>query len=81
MSTGEFTVMPHTAETPQMFKVPRVATLLQMYNTVAKAFETVSLSDWTKTEVEETVNGVKHTYYTYTYNGSNRGSVKLIVKF
>lgn len=81
MSTGEFTVMPHTAEAPQMFKVPRVATLLQMYNTVAKAFETVSLSDWTKTEVEETVNGVEHTYYTYTYNGSNRGSVKLIVKF
>lgn len=81
MSSGEFEVKPHTSILPQMFKLPRVAASLQMYNTVAKAFETVSLSDWTMTSSEESVNGINHTYYTYTYSGSNRGSVKLIVKF
>lgn len=83
MSTGAngFDVQPHTAAAPQMFKLPRKASSLQMYNTVAKAFETVALSDWTETSAEETINGVKQTYYTYTYKGEARGSVKLIVKF
>lgn len=83
MSTGSsgFDVQPHTAAAPQMFKVPRKASSLQMYNTVAKAFETVTLSDWTESSAEETINGVKQTYYTYTYKGEARGSVKLIVKF
>lgn len=81
MSTGEFTVQPHTAAAPQMFKTPRKAASLQMYNTVAKAFETVALSEWTETSGEETLNDVKRTYYTYAYKGDARGSVKLIVKF
>lgn len=81
MSSGEFTVQPHTAAAPQMFKLPRKASSLQMYNTVAKAFETVALSDWTETSAEETINDVKQTYYTYSYKGDARGSVKLIVKF
>lgn len=81
MSTGEFTVQPHTLTSPQMFKTPRKAASLQMYNTVAKAFETVALSDWTETFSSETINNVSHTYYTYSYKGDARGSVKLIVKF
>lgn len=81
MSSGEFTVKPHTAAAPQMFKLPRVATSLQMYNTVAKAFETVALSDWTQTSSSETINGNTQTYYTYSYKGDARGEVKLIVKF
>ena len=81
MSSGEFTVQPHTAAAPQMFKLPRKASSLQMYNTVAKAFETVALSDWTETSASETVNGNTQTYYTYSYKGDARGSVKLIVKF
>lgn len=81
MSSGEFTVQPHTASSPQMFKLPRKAASLQMYNTVAKAFETVALSDWTETSASESINGVSQTYYTYSYKGDARGSVKLIVKF
>jgi len=81
MSTGEFEVKPHTTDAPQMFKVPRKASSLQMYNTVAKAFETVALSDWAESSASEKINNVDHTYYTYTYKGSARGSVKLIVKF
>lgn len=81
MSTGEFTVQPHTATHPQTFKIPRQAASLQMYNTVAKAFETVALSDWTETSSSETINNISHTYYTYSYKGDARGSVKLIVKF
>ena len=81
MSSGEFTVQPHTAAAPQTFKLPRKASSLQMYNTVAKAFETVALSDWTETSASETINGNTQTYYTYSYKGDARGSVKLIVKF
>lgn len=81
MSTGEFTVQPHTLTSPQMFKTPRKAALLQMYNTVAKAFETVALDDWAETSNSETINNISHTYYTYSYKGDARGSVKLIVKF
>ena len=81
MSSGEFEVKPHTSAAPQMFKLPRKASSLQMYNTVAKAFETVALSDWTETSAEETLNSQKRTYYTYSYKGDARGAVKLIVKF
>lgn len=70
MSTGEFTVQPHTADNPQRFKLPRKATSMQMYNTVAKQFETVSLNDWDESSD-----------FTYTYTGSARGSVKLKVNF
>lgn len=76
-----FEVQPHTAASPQIFKLPRKATSLQMYSTVSKAFDAVALSDWKEDESIDTVNGVEHTYYTYTYKGANRGSVKLIVKF
>ena len=76
-----FEVKPHTAAAPQKFKLPRKATSLQMYNTVAKAFETVALSDWDETTSQDTINGNTRTYYTYTYKGDARGSVKLIVKF
>lgn len=77
MSSGEFTLQPHTKDQPQQFKLPRQAKKLQMYNTVAKAFEEVSISDW-----EETINTTNNrSYYTYSYLGENRGSVKLIVTF
>lgn len=76
-----FEVKPHTAVAPQMFKLPRKASSLQMYSTVSKSFEGVALSDWTEESAVEKVNGVDHTYYTYTYKGADRGSVKLIVKF
>jgi hypothetical protein len=52
-----------------------------MYSTVSQKFDVVKLSDWTESSASESVNGVNHTYYTYVYNGANRGSVKLIVKF
>lgn len=76
-----FEVKPHTAAAPQMFKLPRKASSLQMYSTVSKSFEAVALSDWTESSASEQVNGVDHTYYTYTYKGADRGSVKLIVTF
>lgn len=81
MATGEFEVKPHTAAAPQMFKLPRKASSLEMYNTVAKAYETVALSDWTETSASESINGTSQTYYTYSYKGDARGSVKLKVKF
>ena len=76
-----FEVKPHTAAAPQMFKLPRKATNLQMYSTVSKSFESVALSDWKETSATEKINNIDHTYYTYVYKGEDRGSVKLIVKF
>lgn len=81
MTTGQFTLMSHTADAPQTFKLPRKASEIQMYSTVSQKFDVVKLSEWTESSASESVNGVNHTYYTYVYNGANRGSVKLIVKF
>ena len=83
MSTGSsgFTLTPHTAAAPQMFKLPRKATSVQMYNTVSNKFEAVSLSEWAETSGIESINGISRTYYTYTYKGEPRSSVKLTVKF
>lgn len=74
MSTGEFTLTSHTAATPQMIKTPRTITSMQMYNTVAKQFETVDFANWN-------VSGNDTDGYTYTFTGATRDSVKLIVKF
>ena len=79
--TAGFDLQPHTVDVPQQFKLPREASSMQMYNTVAKSFETAALSDWTKESGTETINGQDRTYYTYSYKGANRGSVKLIVNF
>lgn len=78
-----FELKPHTQEKPQMFKTPRqvVAGNIQMYNAVAKQFENVAISDWEETVTTEKINGVDKNYYTYTYKGANRSSVKLIIKF
>lgn len=79
--TTGFDLQPHTQEIPQQFKLPRKISSMQMYNTVAKSFETAAVSDWKEETSTETINNLDHTYYTYSYKGANRGSVKLIVKF
>ena len=76
-----FELQPHTQNTPQQFKIPRKATNLQMYNTVAKKFEIIDLNFWEEIQSSEKINNFDQTYYTYTYTGANRGSVKLIVTF
>lgn len=81
MTTPEFTLPAHSATAKQMFKVPRKATKLQMYSTVSQSFQDVALSAWTESSATEATNGVETTYYTYTYNGADRGSVKLKVTF
>lgn len=65
----------------QLFVLPRAATSLQMFNTVSNKYETVALSDWTKTEVSRSINGNVYTYYKYVYAGATRGSVKIKVTF
>lgn len=78
VTTPELTLNPHTAAVPQVIKLPvRTMTKLQMYNTVAKAYEDVSFTDWALTT--ETISNVS--YNVYTYNGEARGSVKVKVTF
>lgn len=85
MQAGEtkvgFEVKPHTAAAPQRFEIPRQATEIQMYSTVSKGFETVSILDWTKSTEKKKFGGDDYDFYIYTYSGSDRGAVKLIVKF
>lgn len=83
MSTGSngFEVQPHTVAAPQMFKIPRQVSSIQIYNSFAGKWENDKVSNWKETTSSETINGNTRTYYTYTYNGDARGAVKLIVKF
>lgn len=77
MTTPGLVLQPHTTEQPQQFKIPRTLSQLQMLNTVSNQMEVISSSDWSMSSAEEN----DWTYYTYTYTGSNRGSVTLILKF
>ena len=81
MTTPRFTLQPHSAVAKQMMKFPRKLTQLQMLNTVSNQMEVVSFSDWDESSASESTNSVETTYYTYTYSGSDRGSVTLIAKF
>ena len=80
MTTPRFELQP-SGTLPQVFKLPRAVTQLQMLNTVSGNMEVIGLSDWTKTEEEITIGTTPITYSVYTYNGSTRGSVTLIAKF
>ena len=80
MVTPRFELQP-SGTLPQVFKLPRAITQLQMLNTVSNQMETIGLSEYTKTEEEITIGTTSVTYSVYTYNGSNRGSVTLIAKF
>lgn len=80
MTTPRFELQP-SGTLPQVFKLPRAVTQLQMLNTVSGNMEVIGLSDWTKTKEEITIGTTPVTYSVYTYNGSTRGSVTLIAKF
>lgn len=81
MSTGQFTVQP-SGTLPQVFKLPRKCSTLQMKNTVSGNMDTISWSsDFTETTETITLNGKEREYYVYTYKGSTRGEVTLLAKF
>ena len=44
-------------------------------------FIDMGTSAWSSSSVSELVNGTYYDYYVYTFNGDDRGSVKLIIKF
>ena len=78
MSTGEFSLQPHST-IPQQFQIPRQLKSLQMFSAVSGKFEQVSINSWEEQKVENP--DFNKTFYRYTYTGAPRGSVKLIVKF
>ena len=80
MSTGNFTLQP-SGTLPQVFKLPRKMTSIQMLNTISGKMESTNISDYTETTETININGNSRTYYVYTYNGAARGSVTLLVKF
>lgn len=80
MSTGNFELQP-SGTLPQVFKIPRKISTLQMLNTVSNKMETIGLGDYNETTETINIGGVDVTYYVYTYNGAARGSVTLLAKF
>lgn len=80
MSTGNFELQP-SGTLPQVFKLPRKISTLQMLNTVSNKMETIGLGDYNETTETINIGGVDVTYYVYTYKGAARGNVTLLAKF
>lgn len=80
MDTGSFTVQP-SGTVPQCFKLPRQIKTLQSYDTSTGQWGTEKLSLFTETTEVISINGINHTYYVYTYNGSPRGETILKATF
>lgn len=81
MSTGQFTVQP-SGTLPQVFKLPRKCSVLEMKNTVSGNMDNIGWeSDFTETTETIKINSNERTYYVYTYKGSTRGEVTLLAKF
>lgn len=80
MTTPQFVLQP-SGTLPQVFKLPRQLSSLQMLNTVSSKFETIDASVFTETTETMDINGNSREYYVYTYSGEARGSVTLIAKF
>lgn len=84
-----FELQPHSKNAPQQIKVPRPIRKLYQLNTnssdnsagMGAGFIDMGTSAWSSSSVSELVNGTYYDYYVYTFNGDDRGSVKLIIKF
>lgn len=82
MTTPQFTLKGFGAGVgKQTFKLPRKLQSLTQLNTLSGKFESVSTSQWTETQVSESINGNDVTYYVYEYAGDDRDDVTLIAKF
>lgn len=81
MESPEMTMVASTPDAPIKFSTPREAKSLMQYNTVAKQYESVALSAYTKTTETREFGNISNVYYVYTFAGSAQGSVKLKVKF
>ena len=83
MNTGEFELKPHTTTASQKFSIPRSVKTISLFDTASGNWKADSLSNWTLTNENKTINGKANCpYYTYTFNGADkRGSVKIKVTF
>ena len=83
MNTGEFELKPHTTTASQKFSIPRSVKTISLFDTASGTWKADSLSNWTLTNENKTINGKANCpYYTYTFNGADkRGSVKIKVTF
>lgn len=84
MSTGEFQTQP-SGNLPQVFKIPREATSVQVYDNGSGKWVSEDLNTiYTEKTENITINGNERKYYVYTYKSDtigNRGATKLKVNF
>jgi hypothetical protein len=52
-------------------------TTLKQYNTLSGQYDTISISSFTRTTINKTINGNTVSYYSYAHNGSTIGARQL----
>lgn len=83
-STSAITLMPHSAAGKQAFKLPKALKTYQQFDDATSKWVAITLDDesgWVMTSASEDYNGVKHTFYTYTYEGKDRSSIQIKLTF
>ena len=84
VTTGEITLATHTNAAKQMFKIPNPIKTYQQYDSASGKYVTITLNEdsgWSVSSAAEDYNGVSKTFYTYTYNGSDRSNIKIKLTF
>lgn len=68
-----------TAANPIQIKTPRKLSSVNSYNAVSGKYDVAQLSNFTMSEVTETINSVNHTYYLYAWAGGALSAVSMQV--
>jgi len=69
-----------TASSPTQIKTPRKLQSANSYNAVSGKYDVAQLSNYTMSEVNETVNGVEVKYYLYKWTGGALSAVNFEIK-
>ena len=69
-----------TAATPTQIKTPRKLQSANSFNAVSGKYDVAQLSNYTMSEVQETVNGVEVKYYLYKWTGGALSAVNFEIK-
>ncbi|MCH5166939.1 MAG: hypothetical protein J1F35_03515 [Erysipelotrichales bacterium] len=64
-----------TAAAPIKIKTPRSLKSANSYNEVSSKYDVAQLSNFTKTQITEEINGVEYIYFEYVWTGGAAGAV------
>lgn len=89
MITGNNVVIDFPAEAgkkqafdiPEEWEMSRPLVTVETYNTLSGSWEDTGLGQWDTSSAQHDIQGVTTDYNRYTYNGPDRGSVSIRLKF